>query len=397
MEYNKMEFKGKIKPPSRHTIMKSSQFGKPSLDHSFTSEPSFEHVLIFILKGDYLSSEDKIILCSTHPLFQHFNKMLLWSSSVDFLDIRDPIKNYSEQTEIDVHRIQKMLAALFYYDLNVPTLIRFLGGNYTGEYKDVASTIKILKDSKCNEKVIDDLNRIFITGCPNKMNVSSSHNNFMEFPRYGNHSSMDKDPVKTQKVMNKEDKNQYLIPLPLWIARFIRDLHLTPQGLLVKPGKNDRLVWDGSFIPSWDATCINMMLSHATEPEIVYGTTFMRHLENIWNLRITHPTKELLLFDDDVKGAFRHCKYHPDLASAFSFIISNLLYIPLGGTFGSITSPANFEPIARARTHLAEVLSDRRDLLENTNISLTKLNFQKNLLPIQSLFKQKKTTFIKVL
>ena len=163
--------------------------------------------------------------------------MLLWSSSVDFLDIRDPIKNYSEQKEIDVHRIQKMLAALFHYDLNIPTLIRFLGGNYTGEYRDVASTIKALRDSKCNEKIIDDLNRIFTTGFPNKMNVSSSHNNFMEFLRYGNHSSMDKDPVKTQKVMNKEDRNQYLIPLPLWIARFIRDLHLTPQGLLEKPGK----------------------------------------------------------------------------------------------------------------------------------------------------------------
>ena len=81
-------------------------------------------------------------------------------------------------------------------------------------------------------------------------------------------------------------------------------------------------------------------------------------------MRITHPTSDILLFDDDVKGAFRHCKYHPDIASAFSFIISKYLFVPLGGTFGSITSPSNFEPIARARTHLAEFLSDTRDLLE---------------------------------
>ena len=38
------------------------------------------------------------------------------------------------------------------------------------------------------------------------------------------------------------------------------------------------------------------------------------------------------------------------------------MFIPLGGTFGSITSPANFEPIARARVHLAYHLSNRRDL-----------------------------------
>ena len=34
------------------------------------------------------------------------------------------------------------------------------------------------------------------------------------------------------------------------------------------------MVWDGSFIPHWDVTCINMMLSHESEPEIVYGETF---------------------------------------------------------------------------------------------------------------------------
>ena len=62
---------------------------------------------------------------------------------------------------------------------------------------------------------------------------------------------------------------------------------------------------------------------------------------------------------DDVKSAFRQCKYHPDVASAFSFVISQFLFIPLGGTFGAITSPPNFEPIARARVHLAQYLSTR--------------------------------------
>ena len=91
------------------------------------------------------------------------------------------------------------------------------------------------------------------------------------------------------KAMNKEDRNQFLIPLPSWLTRFIRHLHITPQGLVIKPGKNDRLIWDGSFIPHWQATCINMMLSHDTEPQIIYGTTFMRHLQRLWNYRISYP------------------------------------------------------------------------------------------------------------
>ena len=46
--------KGKQLIPSEHSIMKNSAFGKPSLDHSFTSEASFEHILVFILKKDYM-------------------------------------------------------------------------------------------------------------------------------------------------------------------------------------------------------------------------------------------------------------------------------------------------------------------------------------------------------
>ena len=175
--------------------------------------------------------------------------------------------------------------------------------------------------------------------------------------------------------MNKEDRNQFLIPLPSWITRFIKHLHLTPQDLLTKPEKSDRLIWDGSFIPHWQATSINMMLTHESEPKIIYGDAFVRHLETIWNLRISHPHSDILLFDDDVKGAFWHCKYHPDIASAFSFFIGKFLFIPLGGTFSSITSPANFEPIARARTHLAEKFSHRRDLLAKHQHIIDKVKF----------------------
>ena len=47
----------------------------------------------------------------------------------------------------------------------------------------------------------------------------------------------------------------------------------------------------------------------------------------------------------------------------------------MGGTFGSITSPANFEPIARARIHLAEFLSDRRDLYDKYKHIIDKVKF----------------------
>ena len=375
MQEAQPDFQGKNNIPSKYEIMHNSNFGKPSLDHSFKSEACIEHVLVFIFNSGFLPKIDKRCLLDSHPLIEHLHKMLNWSKEVHFIDIKDPISNYADQKCIDNQRIKKLLAATLHYRLDIPTLIRFLGGNYTGEYRNSKDTIRALKDSNCDEKVISDLQRLLDKGCPNKMNASSTHANFMDFFRYGNHSSIDKDVEKTKKAMNKEDRNQYLIPLPSWLTRFIYNLHVTPQGLLVKKGKNDRLVWDGSFIPHWQASCINMMLSTKTEPTIIYGTAFMRHLERIWNLRISYPVTDILLFDDDVKGAFRHCKYHPDIAAAFSFIIEDLLFVPLGGTFGSITSPSNFEPIARARTHLAEFLSDRRDLLEKYADIIDKVEF----------------------
>ena len=44
------------------------------------------------------------------------------------------------------------------------------------------------------------------------------------------------------KTLNKEDINQYLLPFPNWLARFFKNIHLTAQGLLSKPGKNDILI-----------------------------------------------------------------------------------------------------------------------------------------------------------
>ena len=113
------------------------------------------------------------------------------------------------------------------------------------------------------------------------MTAESTHQNFLKFFRYGNHTSIQQSLDKVIKTLNKEDRNQYLLPFPNWIARFISNLHLTPQGLLSKTGKNDCLIWDGSFQPDWESVWVNMILDRITEPTIVYGDTFDRHLIRI--------------------------------------------------------------------------------------------------------------------
>ena len=212
--------KGKNIAPGRHEVYRKSIFGKTSKSHSFTSEASFEQILIFLFKSEYLSVEDEKNIGHSHPLYKHLHKMIHWSKNIDFESIKSHIPNYQDQKSIDPNRVKLFVAALLHYDMDIPTLIRYLGGNYTGDYRDTDYTIKILKESNCDPQIISDLEKILTLGCPMKMVASTTRQNFLEFLNYGNHTSIKQNLEKTLNTMSKEDRNQYLIPLPKWIARF---------------------------------------------------------------------------------------------------------------------------------------------------------------------------------
>ena len=101
-----------------------------------------------------------------HPLFSHINEMIDWSTNVDISSLSEPITNYAEQKNIDVRRIKKFLAAILRFDFDIPTLIRFLKGNYTGEYRNVGKTVKILTESGCDPKIVGEVKNLLTVGCP---------------------------------------------------------------------------------------------------------------------------------------------------------------------------------------------------------------------------------------
>ena len=83
---------------------------------------------------------------------------------------------------------------------------------------------------------------------------------------------------------------------------------------------------------------INNFTKVEDEIEIQHRKTFKRHPKRIFNLRISYEFKEILLFNDDASGAFRHIKMHPKIAGALVFIIGETLCAPIGSGFGSNTS-----------------------------------------------------------
>ena len=77
-------------------------------------------------------------------------------------------------------------------------------------------------------------------------------------------------------------------------------------------------------------------------PAVWYATALSRHLTRIWRLRISHPSKDILQFTDDIHGAFHRLLYHPDASVAFASVFEEFLIVPVGTIFGARNSPSFF-------------------------------------------------------
>ena len=55
-------------------------------------------------------------------------------------------------------------------------------------------------------------------------------------------------------------------------------------------------------------------------PRTFYASAQRRHWSHIWNLRICHPSTEILLYKDDINSVFHRGRYHPDVAAPFAYV-----------------------------------------------------------------------------
>ena len=351
-----------------------SKFGKPNKNLNFTVEKAFEHVLCPLFKSGFLDFNSIQMITQVHVLFEHFYIAMYKCTYIDFTNLWEQNPNWNNQKEIPFSKRMQLLSCSFYVDFNIPFMLRYLGGQYTGDDRNVEQILSNIKN-KVSKNVYDDVKRILTIGAPTYLSGELSRKNFLEYWRYGNHPTINTNREKIKRVMNKEDKHKYNFTLPIWCARFIPNLHLSPQGLIVKLGKNDRLVNDASFVSTYESVCLNMLTRPEKEPELEYGSAFVSHLTRIYDLRITHPTEELLLYSDDVSGAFRWPRLNPYIATSMAFALFDSVHIPAGQVFGHNGSAQNFEPIAKARKKLVEILFDDDTLIEKHKNILKNVRF----------------------
>lgn len=365
--------------PTRTQLFRRTTFGKPDLNHSFAQEACFETTLLHTLCSGFLTPADTVSLFTVHPLIDHLAAAKVTYSSYDFRWITEYDPHWETQTEINLLRQDAMTACLLHYNLDTSLLMRYVGNNYTGAYREVDKVVNKLRYLKIDETLIDKYVRVMVTGCPNHFVAETTRANALLHWRMRNGPTIAKKLDQVLKTMTKEDKNNFVIPIPHWLARFIPNLFFTPQHILEKPGKKDRQIFDASKRYTPSSVPINFMTStpQGSEEQCLFGNVREDLYRRIYNLRITYPGTDIVVHANDVKSAFRQIKLHPDIMGAFSYIIADKLFLSCGLPFGTDFSPANWEVVQQLIEAVAERIFPDDTLRIKHAKYLKQLNFDR--------------------
>jgi hypothetical protein len=115
--------------------------------------------------------------------------------------------------------------------------------------------------------------------------------------------------------------------------------------VVMKLGKNDCLVWDGTTILLALDIVMNQVTPVTREAPVMFGHIKIQLYIDIYNTRVSHPNDVILLGMADIKACFCFARIHPNLTGAFGFLAGG--YYNLASTamvFGSTTSASSWEP-----------------------------------------------------
>ena len=353
--------------PTWVQTMLNQKFGKDNLNQCFRAETCLHHVLLPLFHSGFLEPDTDWKAFASACFYVEIMLALLDEyAAVDFRPLQGYPLGWESETQINVDHIRMATAAALHYDGDLATVVQFIGGPHVAAHRDIDKMMANLT-GKIKDSTYSNLEHVFTQGVPSFCNAEASEHNFQAFWWYGNHSSVDEDPDKMYRAMLKDFKWSYCLLFDHRLVYFVLNCHLTPQGMvdLSKPYKSPHPIFDSSYHPEPWCHAINDWTDKSTEPPLFFASSFLNYLTWIWNLRITYPTQEIFLGDDDIGGAFHHNKYNPQLVAMHSYMARvdpsapqawfahGYLACATGSTFGDNTSPSNFEPIANARQQLA--------------------------------------------
>jgi hypothetical protein len=193
----------------------------------------------------------------------------------------------------------------------------------------------------------------------------------------GNHKSAESEAGRLLKLIAKDVKHGFSLPITKETARLIKGGAAQPLGLVSQWSLNpdgsriqkDRMTQDLSFAVEDNANSINKRVDMDAYPEMVYGWCFPRMLHFIVALRQHHPDKRILIAKYDYSDAYRRMAHDAEAAAQTLSAIGESAYIALRLTFGGSPNPPAWCAASEMVTDLANEISQCDDWNHETLFS----------------------------
>ena len=327
------------------------------------------------LAWDFLLPADRHKVALAAPPFLAYARLRRSTTTVSIGCLRDARPTPEATVGLCKDRAWRMGVALLRFDFNYGDLVRWLGREYTNAHRDwstMSDTLNALEDLDPPEGYppidADRAAAVCTQGVPLAGHYECSFDSVRARNLYDNHPGTQEHHAEIRAKIQAEEANSFHLVLPRFLWRFILGLFLAPLVWAMRNMKGRVCVDPSTILADEDDGAANMSIPPPGTPgredecpPVFYSTALMRHLTQIWNLRITHPREDILQFLDDLHAAFHRVLYHPEAAILFSSIFMEFLVIPIGTIFGARNSPSFFTLLSEARAHAASTLVFRDD------------------------------------
>ena len=202
-----------------------------------------------------------------------------------------------------------------------------MNGEYTGAKRDIAHILRSFKPY-ISDSNFAHIKRILTQGCPASLNYEEDASSKLAMMKRGNQKNFVDNPDVVKQTINKEDRYSHLLPLAAFFCLFSPFFRHNAQGMIIKPGKNPRIVWDGSTKRTPMDVVMNDITSTDDEAEVTFGMVKTLFYVYLYNLRISFPSSDILLAMADVKACFRFPRIWPCLAGALVFLQTRFIAWP---------------------------------------------------------------------
>jgi hypothetical protein len=104
---------------------------------------------------------------------------------------------------------------MIHFGLDPGKLVCWLGGEYTGQHRNVNRTLTAVKDHVSPED-FNRMKRILMDGSPCKLTIDEPLANTSLMIQQGNSKSFNKNPELVLKTMHKEDRSSEVVIWLIW-------------------------------------------------------------------------------------------------------------------------------------------------------------------------------------